>query len=250
VTRAKHHLRRFGSPGCAGAIDGSLIPQRKPTKEQANQDTDSYFGYKGAIASLLLAICDAEGKFLYVSAGAPACVGDAGLFGRSILKERIDEGMLRCVQIPLAMPDGPLHQIYPYLVGDAAFPIGPHMLKVYEPPPAIGTPQSELNFRLTNARRVIEMTFGRLKGRWVFCSKNSFWNDVKFTRDSIEACCGLHNFLEQRLVELPDMEEGNDGQAVHIPMDAGVADEPLQQNGQAVAGRNLRDRVAAWVSLN
>jgi hypothetical protein len=47
-----------GVPGCVGAIDGSLIPQRKPTKEQANQDTDSYYGYKGGIAmhSFLVAV--------------------------------------------------------------------------------------------------------------------------------------------------------------------------------------------------
>jgi hypothetical protein len=62
---------RFQLPGCIGAIDGSLIPQRKPTKEQANQDTDSYYGYKGGIASLLLAVCDADLRLLYVNAGAP-----------------------------------------------------------------------------------------------------------------------------------------------------------------------------------
>jgi hypothetical protein len=76
----------FGVPGCLGAIDGCLIPQRKPTREQANQDTDSYDGYKGGIASLLLAVSDSDLLFTYVSAGAPDCVGDAGLFGRSQLK--------------------------------------------------------------------------------------------------------------------------------------------------------------------
>jgi hypothetical protein len=84
--------RRFPMPGCIGAVDGSLIPQRKPTKEQTNQDSVSNYGYKGGIASLLLAICDADMKFIHhsssihVNVGAPACVGDAGLFGRSQLK--------------------------------------------------------------------------------------------------------------------------------------------------------------------
>jgi hypothetical protein len=36
--------KRFQLPGCIGAVDGSLIPQRKPTKEQANQDSGSYYG--------------------------------------------------------------------------------------------------------------------------------------------------------------------------------------------------------------
>jgi hypothetical protein len=77
-------------PGCLGAIDGSLIPMRKPTKEQANQDAVSLYGYKGGIASLLLAVCDVNMMFTYVSAGAPACVVDAGLFQQSQLHHNIE----------------------------------------------------------------------------------------------------------------------------------------------------------------
>lgn len=91
-------LQKYRLPGCIGAIDGSLIPMRKPTKEQANQDTDSYYGYKGGIASLLLAVCDANLKFLYINAGAPACVGDAGLFSKTTLRSNIDNGALKQVR--------------------------------------------------------------------------------------------------------------------------------------------------------
>jgi hypothetical protein len=58
-------MNAYELPGCLGAIDGSLIPQRKPTKAQANQDADSYYGYKGGIASLLLAVCDEAMPPLY-----------------------------------------------------------------------------------------------------------------------------------------------------------------------------------------
>jgi hypothetical protein len=122
---------KYQLPGCLGAIHGSLIPQRKPAKEQANQDADSYYGYKGGMASILSAVGDADLKFRILSTGTPASVGDAGLFGRSQLKMCIDEGMLREVQVPLTMHDGSVNQIHPYLVGDAAFPLGQHMLKVY-----------------------------------------------------------------------------------------------------------------------
>jgi hypothetical protein len=47
-------------PGCLGAIDGSLIPMRKPTKDQASQDADSYYVYEGGKALLLLAACDID----------------------------------------------------------------------------------------------------------------------------------------------------------------------------------------------
>jgi hypothetical protein len=128
----------YGVPGCLGVIDGSLIPQRKPTKAQANQDADSYYGYKGGIASLLLAVCDADLQFTYVSAGAPACVGDAGLFSRCRLMGYLDEGLMRTLNVPLYFDDGTIVNIWPYLVGDSAFPLGHHLMKAIEPPPSTG----------------------------------------------------------------------------------------------------------------
>jgi DDE superfamily endonuclease len=195
---------RYHLPGCAGAIDGSLIQQRKPTKQQANQDTDSYYGYKGQISTLLLAVCDADLRFTYVNAGAPGCVGDAGFFARSRLRERMDGGLLKCIDTPLKFADGRQSSIFPFLAGDAAFPLRPDLLKCHSnPAPQPGTPEAKFNKRLTNVRRLIEMAFGRLKGRWVCCSKNTFWNDVEFTRHMIEACCGLHNFCEERRLRCP-----------------------------------------------
>jgi hypothetical protein len=49
--------------------------------------------------------------------------------------------------------------------------------------------------KLLSARRRIELTFGRLKERFVFCKKNTFWNDLDWTRTAIEACCRLHFFF-------------------------------------------------------
>jgi hypothetical protein len=231
--------RKYQLPGCLGAIDGSLIPQRKPTKEQANQDADSYYGYKGGIASLLLAVCDADLKFTYVSTGAPACVGDAGLFGRSQLKIRLDEGMLKAVTVPLTMHDGSVHQIHPYLVGDAAFPLGQHMLKVYDQ--AIpGSAEAKLNKRLLRARCGIERSFGLLKGRFVFCAKNSFWGDLDFTRAALQACCGLHNFLIDRTVDMPEVDD--------VPEEA--LPMPNEMAAPGGCGAEVRDLLASWVQEN
>lgn len=228
---------KYKLPGCLGTIDGSLIPQRKPTKKQANQDTDSYYGYKGGIASLLLAVCDADMRLLYASAGAPACVGDAGLFSRTQLKENIDDGMMRTVSVPLFFEDGTRQDIWPFLVGDAAFPLGTHMMKVIEPGPPAGTPEAQCNRRLLNCRRLIEQTFGLLKGRWVFCKRNTFWNDVAFTRMAIEACCGLHNFLQERGIGMPDEDDVVDAMA---PL-------PHEEAPEAGVGADVRELLVQWV---
>jgi hypothetical protein len=165
---------RCGVPGCVGAIEGSLIPQRKSTKEQAHQDTGSYYGYKGGIASLLLAVCDIDMRFTYVNAGAPACVGDAGLFGNCQLGQRIRDGLLQQRDTTLYFEDGGVKKIFPYLVGDAAFPLGVNMMKAFDPPPPAGTDAAEYIRRMLLARRVIERAFGWLKGRWGFCKRNVF----------------------------------------------------------------------------
>jgi hypothetical protein len=69
-------------------------------------------------------------RLTYVNAGAPACVGDAGLFGRSQLKANIDADVLLTQKLPLYFEHGEIEDIWPYLVGDAAIPLGQHMMKV------------------------------------------------------------------------------------------------------------------------
>jgi hypothetical protein len=234
-----------GVPGCVGAIDGSLIPQRKPTKEQANQDTDSYYGYKGGIASLLLAVCDIHMRFTYVNAGAPACVGDAGLFGTCQLGERIRDGLLQQRDITLYFEDGNVQKIFPYLVGDAAFPLSVNLMKAFDPPPfATETDKAEYNKRILLARRVIERAFWALKGRWVFCKRNVFWNNLKFTRAAIRACCGLHNYLVDLRNDMPEDIEPEDDDVDDkvndlVPMPHLGAD---QETGQGV-----RETLVDWV---
>jgi hypothetical protein len=158
---------------------------------------------EGGIASLLLAVCDINLRFTYVNAGAPACVGDAGLFSWSRLHDRIQDGLMRTVNVPLYFDDGQREDLWPYLVGDAAFALGEHMMKAIDPPPATGTAAATFNKRILLARRVIERAFGRLKGRWVFCRRNTFWNDPEFTRVCIEVCCALHNSLEAHRLLFP-----------------------------------------------
>jgi hypothetical protein len=226
-------------PGCLVAIDGSLIPMRKPTEQQANQDADSYYGYKGGIASLLLAVCDIDMRFTYVNAGAPACVGDAGLFARLRLHENTEAGAMATIEVPLYYENGDVKAISPYLIGDAAFALGVHMMKAFDPQPAAGTKEGEYNKRILLARRVIERCFGRLKGHWVYCKPNVFWNNVEFTWKAIEVCCGLHNFLEEHAVELP-IEEA---EAVHVGL-------PLMDEVDAEAhwGQYTRSRLVDWIA--
>jgi hypothetical protein len=158
------------------------------------------------VACLVLAVCDVRGRFIYVSAGAPSTVGDAGLWARSDLFERIEQGLLSGVTCELEV-DGELRSVTGYLVGDSAFSLGPAMQKIYDgPPPAgqaafVAAGKDKYNRCLINARRTIECSFGRLKGRFVFCARNMFVQSPEHVRCAVRVCCGLHNFLEERGVE-------------------------------------------------
>jgi hypothetical protein len=69
--------------------------------------------------------------------------------------------------------------------------------------------------------------------------RNAFWNNLDFTHAAIDACCALHNFLEERDVVLPGEEEEVD----HVGL-AMIDDHVHQgQNGQ-----DTSSLLAQWVS--
>jgi hypothetical protein len=71
---------KMGMTGCAGAIDGCLIPLKKPKKEAVGGDADVFYGYKGFVSHLLLGVVDCNKLLTFLSAGAPACIGNACLY--------------------------------------------------------------------------------------------------------------------------------------------------------------------------
>jgi hypothetical protein len=167
-------------------------------------------------------------RFNYVNAGAPACVGDAGLFTQCHLNWNIEGGVITERDVPLYFDNGEMKAIMPYQLGDVAFPLGVHILKVIDLPPPEGSAEAEFNKRILLARRVIERAFGRLKGRWVFCKRSAFWNNIDFICEAIEACYLLHNFLEERAVEMSGEEDEVD--------DVGLAMSDELEDGQETRG--------------
>ena len=111
------------SPQAVGALDGKHIAIKKPKKSGSE-----YFNYKGYFSLVLLALVDADYKFLWVNAGARGSSSDAQIFNRSKLK-RIEN---RTLGLPPPEPLGPggpdLHY---FLLGDDAFVLMPWLVKPY-----------------------------------------------------------------------------------------------------------------------
>jgi hypothetical protein len=112
------------------------------------------------------------------------------------------------------------------------------MKAIEPPPPSTHTAEAEFNTRILLARQVIERAFGRLKGPWVFCKRNVFWNEPEFTRFCIKVCCALHIFLEKWAVDIEDEEDSVFVDDLPVPA-AGA--------GQAGTGAGIRDLLVDWV---
>ena len=182
----KDFERLMGLEQCGGAIDGTFVEIKKPSGEFGFR----YWCYRGMVAMLVLATVDARGIFTYVHAGTAGCVGDAGVFGQTLLKTKIERGEW----LPHAAgKDVSGVFVRPYLVADAAFAFSTTMMKGFNGHPAEGTLEHAYNYAHIRTRRVVENAFGVLKARFPVLGGKCNLNDVEFMRDVTVLCCALHN---------------------------------------------------------
>ena len=74
---------------CVGALDGKHIAIRCP-----KHGGSVYYNYKGFHSIIMLALVDADYKFIWVDVGSNGCAGDAQIFNGSELKEVIEDGTI------------------------------------------------------------------------------------------------------------------------------------------------------------
>ena len=118
-----------------------------------------YYNYKGFYSTVLVALVDADCKFLRADAGSPGASSDVQSYNESELKEMAEDG-----PIGFPAPD-PLPNDYkdvPYFfVVDDAFGLRKHIMKPYT---LRGLTDEERisNYKLSRTRRVVENVFGIL----------------------------------------------------------------------------------------
>ncbi|CAN7938463.1 unnamed protein product [Ixodes hexagonus] len=181
---------RWNMPHCVGAIDGKHVNIECPAKS-GSLDRN----YKNSFSKSLLAVSDANYRFLYVEVGHNGSEADGGVFRRSDLQRKIEENLQG---IPPDAALGSVGSMPFFFVGDEAFPLRTYLMRPYPRKSQFEqTHQRRIfNYRLSRARRVVENTFGIMAQRWRILRRPFKATNENVTR-IVSACVALHNFLLQ-----------------------------------------------------
>ncbi|XP_069766984.1 uncharacterized protein [Narcine bancroftii] len=150
-----------------------------------------YHNYKGYFSIIMLALVDADYKFMYFNVGTPGADSDAGIFRDCSLFKALDEGQAN-LPPPEPFPAG--DQDVPYfLVGDDASTLRTWMLKPYSECQMTHA-ERIFNYRLSRSRLIVENIFGILANRFRY-----FHTMMMMGPQTVEkvvlAACSLHNMM-------------------------------------------------------
>ena len=176
---------KLGVPQCAGSIDGSHIPVTPP----AMNHTD-YYNRKGWYSMLVQAVVDHNYLFRDLCIGWPGSVHDARVLANSCIFKKVMSGELLQGEVQVSGKT-----LRTFLIGDSAYPLLPWLVKPFPFSSSLNSQQKKYNYRLSRARVVVEIAFGRLKARWHRLAKKIDMH-IDNVPHIIAACCVLHNVCE------------------------------------------------------
>lgn len=169
----KRFAQRWNLPNCCGAIDGKHVVMRQPPHAGS-----THFNYKKQHSIVLLAVCDADYRLLYVDAGLNGRISDGGVYNRSNLAKALAENTVN-LPPPKLLPGG-LYPVNHCIVADAAFAKRPYILKPIPKDPDYL--DRIYNYRISRARRTIENVFGLMAARFRIFRSYINLNNKKTTK--------------------------------------------------------------------
>ena len=164
---AKEFEEKWQFPNCVGAIDGKHVPLINPFNSGS-----TYFNYKSFFSIVLLALADAEYKFLYVNVGCQGRISDGGVFKNSELYHLLVNGEINLPDSRQLLHLSSLNDSFlveskresevPYIVvADDAFPLTAYCMKPYSSQ-KLSDSKRIFGYRLYRVRLNTENAFGIL----------------------------------------------------------------------------------------
>ncbi|XP_066589549.1 putative nuclease HARBI1 [Prorops nasuta] len=181
--------QKRGIPKVIGAIDSTYIAIKRP-QERCNE----YCNRKKFFSINLMAVVDADMKFIYVYCGEAETLHDARVLRRSNLYNVAEEST------SLLFPNET------FIIGDAAYPSLSWLVPPFKDNGHLSQHQQEFNYMLSSTRMVVERAFGYLKGRFRRLKFFSEYSDIDFVTDITIAACVLHNICISSNEDLNNIE--------------------------------------------
>jgi len=178
-----------------GAIGGTNIPIIAPREVPAD-----YYNRKGFYSIILQAVVNSSYKFWNVNIGWAGRVHDARVFANSTIYALFQSGNLLGNELDRSFNGTTISH---FLIGDAAYPLMPWLMKPFRDNGALSGDKKYFNYMLSKSRMVVENAFGRLKWRWRCLMKRNDL-DTSFVPEVAETCCTLHNICETFSNEFPE----------------------------------------------
>ena len=180
-------------------MDGKHIPLINPCNSGS-----TFFSYKNFFSIVLLALVDADYKFIHVDIGCQGRISDVGVFKNCDLYKLIanGEGNFPKGRQPPDMPT--LNDSFllrsdwtsdvPYvIIADDAFPLSTFCMKPYAQS-NLSDSKRIFGYRLSRGRRTTENAFGILSNRFRVLSSRMYLQPNNATKITL-TCCLLHNIL-------------------------------------------------------
>ncbi|XP_039284058.1 protein ALP1-like [Nilaparvata lugens] len=195
--------RLWNYPMCCGAIDGKHIRIVCPPKSGS-----LYFNYKGFFSVVLLAIVDAQYRFVAVDVGSYGREGDAGIFKKSKMGEKIIKNQFNLPQ-PATIA-GTEIKVPHVILGDEAFSLQDNLMKSYPREQALNDREKAIyNCRHSRARRTTENAFGIMTSYF-----RIFHSPIPLNAEKVDnvilACCILHNMMRDAKIPAPQQRHLED----------------------------------------
>lgn len=189
-TTAHEFFKKWQMPNCVGALDGKHVNIFAP-----NNTGSLYYNYKKQFSLVLMALVDANYKYLMIDVGSYGSNSDGGIFANCPFgKAWVERNNSLSVPEDRPLPGTETNLRLPLvIVADEAFPLKHNILRPF-PGKNLTQRQRTFNYRLSRARRVVECTFGITSHVWRILLKRMEVS-VDFATLITVACCTLHNFL-------------------------------------------------------
>jgi len=162
-----------------------------------------FFNYNNAFSIVLLALVDANYRFIAVDIGSYGRQSDGCTLKNSILGQKLEKNELdfpEDADLPHTSTKSPFVD-----VGDEVFPLRKNLMRPY-PGTGVSCDQRIFNYRRSWAKRTVESAFGIMSVRFsVF--RRPICIELTKVDAVVKACVVLHNFLRSNVVSTSATQE-------------------------------------------